>query len=1299
MGRKRSVNRLHPRMDVDTVLRSIEAPLPVVARRAGRDVLRLLAREIAGMSEESPLATRWAEHLVGLTEERRALRRAASSDAALLRTAVLAGDPERAFQTLLPRWPSRTGGRARPTQRPAWFDRTALEDRLVDARHRADQRWEFLAVVVAANGYGGVPDAFRTSLNHACIEFAADRSSAWTVRVAALRLLAVGEPTADPNAAPSAGVELLLDLLRDGGEDPWVISAAAETLAALRPAPDAVRTLRRAFAIEEANRGPDHALARARLLAQLARLSAWDAVTDALSDPSEHVRISAARWLATSPRREDALSLAGLLARSDEPYWRAAAAGAVAWLDRMVEGDVRDVGPLTLGLSAEPHPRTVGVVLDALWRRRAALEPLAPALLESGGPAWHRLESRTDLSTDARRALALIRVWLPLASDPRGLERIREADALLRGSAEGDVVVADRGALAQCTARELLDVLFLIAHDDLDMVARPRSSRDLALDVAPAGGWEIEIGLRRKTRSWRVAHEITHPRNDKRQAWPHTHDEAPEGPVVAWSGRMSEVVATSVAGRRVASPTQLDWAEHLPPVATLYAAKRWGVAWARTADGLSVVEAQPDAHDLTTRFVPLADLRQRLATSEPGRARADWQKALAKEGYRWTQAPPLHAIAAGWRWWTDIGVSDASSERDAALIGAASIAAWGATRLTEELRVRRAREALPLVVGGWGSRGKSSVERMKAAMFQGMGYSVLCKSTGCEAMILLGTPGAEAQEVFLYRARDKASLHEQRRIMDAAAVLRPQVFVYESMALNPAYTELLQQGWMHDDYTTITNTYPDHEDVQGPSGRDVADVIAAFTPVRGTLLTTEQHMTPVLARRATANHSRFVGCGPEHWELLARDLLDRFPDWAYDRNVALVAALGAELGIPEDEAIRAMADHVVVDLGAFKTYGPLDVEARSLRFLCGNSANDRASFLSNWERARLDDVPPRSGLTDWQIVVFNNRGDRLARQAMFAKIAAMDTCADRIVLIGTNVLPMRDQIVRAIREHTIPEWVRLGEGPDGRRRLATELARRLRRPPLPPEDQPARTSGARPPIADEADWYTTQVAWSEECAWLDTLATTDTWSVEAVARQAAERLTKRLLAFPNPKITGDQILERLATLVPAGSRVDILGAQNIRGTGLDLVYRWTSVDKVSGWLDDVVAADPERVREGLMRLTTWDGWGHWDAKMAEGVLRAHAAKAEAAGLDEEWQAALAIVSRWCLDREQRLRQGAATTGGFAAAWAATWRKADVFGSVRRRWKADRLYRDLVRFDIGRARAADEARRLLEAERA
>ena len=57
------------------------------------------------------------------------------------------------------------------------------------------------------------------------------------------------------------------------------------------------------------------------------------------------------------------------------------------------------------------------------------------------------------------------------------------------------------------------------------------------------------------------------------------------------------------------------------------------------------------------------------------------------------------------------------------------------------------------------------------------------------------------------------------------------------MGLTPAYVDILQRHWMRDDLSTITNTYPDHEDLQGPAGLDVATTITQFIPVNGQLYT------------------------------------------------------------------------------------------------------------------------------------------------------------------------------------------------------------------------------------------------------------------------------------------------------------------------------------------------------------------------------------------------------------------------------------------------------------------------------
>jgi hypothetical protein len=56
----------------------------------------------------------------------------------------------------------------------------------------------------------------------------------------------------------------------------------------------------------------------------------------------------------------------------------------------------------------------------------------------------------------------------------------------------------------------------------------------------------------------------------------------------------------------------------------------------------------------------------------------------------------------------------------------------------------------PLVVGGWGTRGKSGTERLKAALFNAVGLGVVSK-TGCEAMFLHAHPFGPMKEMFLFR--------------------------------------------------------------------------------------------------------------------------------------------------------------------------------------------------------------------------------------------------------------------------------------------------------------------------------------------------------------------------------------------------------------------------------------------------------------------------------------------------------------------------------------------------------------------
>ena len=120
----------------------------------------------------------------------------------------------------------------------------------------------------------------------------------------------------------------------------------------------------------------------------------------------------------------------------------------------------------------------------------------------------------------------------------------------------------------------------------------------------------------------------------------------------------------------------------------------------------------------------------------------------------------------------------------------------------------------------------------------------------------------EPLEIPLFRPYDKATIWEHANLLRLAAGMQPSVFLWECMGLTPAYVDVLQRQWTRDDLATITNTYPDHEDIQGPAGFDVATTIAGFVPRRSRVITTEQQMRPILQAscdRGRPNCAAWVG--------------------------------------------------------------------------------------------------------------------------------------------------------------------------------------------------------------------------------------------------------------------------------------------------------------------------------------------------------------------------------------------------------------------------------------------------------
>lgn len=698
----------------------------------------------------------------------------------------------------------------------------------------------------------------------------------------------------------------------------------------------------------------------------------------------------------------------------------------------------------------------------------------------------------------------------------------------------------------------------------------------------------------------------------------------------------------------------------------------------------------------------------------------------------------------------------------------------------------RWRNDIPLSIGGWGTRGKSGTERLKAGLLHGMGYDVFVKTTGCEAMFIHAARRQEAREIFIYRPYDKASIWEQRDMLRLGRDLGADVFMWECMALNPRYVDILQSHWMRDDLITLTNAYPDHEDIQGPAGIDVARTISQFIPPGRTTITAEREMLPIFEETARKKGAPLIVVGHDDETLIPDAQLARFPYDEHPRNIALVARMARELGIDPEYAIFAMADHVVPDLGVLKTYPRVTLLGRHLAFINGCSANERAGFMNNWTRTGLDTIDPRTEPHRKIFTVVNNRDDRIARSKVFADILVRDVICDGHILIGTNLSGLRTYMAQSLEAYLANQLVfednLTPEPARAHRRLDQIISRvRLARrspdaliaslhhmlevcPPLP-DGALTTLHAALPALIDQlsSDFTSipqtlkslashpaittfstvrdtditpvnsqpSQVSPVENLTHAEPHEARDAFLRELTASITAHALHKRLdqvLAstltpesfhhqlhttyterfwqivhtVEDPSTSGDGIILTAARQAAPNSTVELLGTQNIKGTGLDFVYRWVDLNNTLTRIQRLENADDNALRDELIFLATASSLGLIEALACfETLDRWHTTRnlsAPLRALLERAQSHLATLAHTRFSNALPDDQDATADSPLTRLLARLERSLDSFDAIYRRRKADRLQRLLVEQRISHARIALEMQKLVKRQK-
>lgn len=294
----------------------------------------------------------------------------------------------------------------------------------------------------------------------------------------------------------------------------------------------------------------------------------------------------------------------------------------------------------------------------------------------------------------------------------------------------------------------------------------------------------------------------------------------------------------------------------------------------------------------------------------------------------------------------------------------------------ESANLKKCQQSIPVRIGITGTRGKSSVVRMIAAVLREHGIKTLGKTTGSRACLIL-PDGTDETIVRL----GKPSIIEQKALIRKAAGLKCGAVVCEIMSVEKEYQDMESTRLLDITHCVITNTRIDHPE-QGATKTMVADVLGTSCNRHSQVFCLKDEM-PLYLAKAEAAECELIGVEP-------RSCTIKLPYVEFDQNTALAYAVTRSLGCEPDTIKRAL-ESVAPDIGALHIW-------KVDNYYCVNAfaSNDVESTV-----AVMNKLPE----TTMRMLVLNTRRDRQfrTRQLCRAIIAGQLGECRMVVCVGDNV--------------------------------------------------------------------------------------------------------------------------------------------------------------------------------------------------------------------------------------------------------------------------------------------------------
>lgn len=324
-----------------------------------------------------------------------------------------------------------------------------------------------------------------------------------------------------------------------------------------------------------------------------------------------------------------------------------------------------------------------------------------------------------------------------------------------------------------------------------------------------------------------------------------------------------------------------------------------------------------------------------------------------------------------------------------------------AAGILESVWHRRNLRRIPVRIHVNGTRGKSSVTRLIAAGLREGDRTVVAKTTGTLARVIL----PNAREMAVFRPAG-ANVLEQKRIVALAAANGADVLVIECMALQPTLQWLCEHRFIRATHGVITNARADHLEVMGPGEEDVALALAGMVPRGGKLFTAERDHVDAFAMAARDRRTELVPTTAEDVAAISEEDMAGFSYLEHEENVALALRVCEDVGVERERALRGMWK-CRPDPGAM-TEHRIDFFGRRIVFVNGFAANDPESTERIWRMA----IERHPGIHR-RVAVFNCRADRPERSIQLARAYAAWPAANTLVLIGSGTYLFSRAAVKA----------------------------------------------------------------------------------------------------------------------------------------------------------------------------------------------------------------------------------------------------------------------------------------------